>query len=341
MRENDGRRLDHKTLEEIRMRVVKQVEAGESPEKIISALGFAKSTVYNWIAKYREGGMGALEAKPLYGRPTKLTGAQIRWVYKTIVTKSPLNLRFEFALWTREMVRDMIEDKFGAFLSVTSVGRMLKKLGLTAQKPLRRAYQQDKSRVERWLKKEYPEIKALAKKEGADLYFGDEASVRSDHHSGTTWGVRGQTPVAEATGARFGLNLISAVSPRGAIKFMVIDGRLNAGKFREFLGRLMHGARRPVFLIVDGHSVHRSDAILRFVASTNGRLRLFHLPPYSPALNPGELVWNNLKNRVGRKLAGSREELEATVLSFFKSLQESPRKVRDLFREKHVRYVTM
>jgi hypothetical protein len=88
---------------------------------------------------------------------------------------------------------------------------------MSPQHPLWRAYQQDPVKVEHWLKVEFPRIKKLAKKTGADHYFGDEAGVRSDHHAGTTWSARGVTPAVSTTGARFGFNMISAVSPRGAL----------------------------------------------------------------------------------------------------------------------------
>ncbi len=209
MMKEDGRALDHKTLEEIRIRAVQSVEAGESPEDVIRTLGFGRTVIYSWLAKYREGGIDAVRAKAISGRPSKMTGRQLKWVYKTVTGKNPLQLRFEFALWTRSMIREVIREKFGVRLSEVSVGRMLRKLGLSPQKPLRRAYERDPEFVESWRKKEFPEIRRLAKKERATVYFSDEAGVRSDFHAGTTWALKGQTPVVPATGQRFGMNLIS------------------------------------------------------------------------------------------------------------------------------------
>jgi len=294
MRRNDGRKLDHKTLEAIRIRAVQRVEAGESPEVVIKALGFTRARIYEWLAAYREGGYEALKAKQLFGRPPKLTGKQIGKLYKIVTMKNPLQLKFPFALWTRSMIGEVIRDQFDVRLSDVSVGRLLRKLGLSPQKPLRRAYQQDKDQVERWQSDVYPKIRRLAKRENADIYFADEASVRSDYRSGTTWAPKGQTPVVPATGARFSLNLISAVSPRGEMRFMTLNGRMTADRFIEFLNRLMKGAKRPIFVIVDGHPTHRAVKVKKFVAATNGKLRLFFLPPYSPELNPDELVWNDL-----------------------------------------------
>jgi transposase len=296
MKKLDGRKLSHKTREEIRIRAVKQVEAGESPEKIIQGLGFHRSCIYEWLARYREGGEAAHRTKPLSGCPPKLTGSPMRKLYQIITEKNPLQLKFPFALWTCAMIREVIQKEFQVRWSAVSVGRLLKKLGMSPQRPWRRAYQQDPERVERWKAEEYPEIARRAKTEGAVIYFGEEASVRSDHHSGTPGGPMGQTPIVKATGARFSLNLISAITAKGEMRFMMIDGRLTADKFIDFLKRLIYNARHPMFLIVDGPPVHRSVKVSKFVESLQGKLRWFFLPPYSPELNPDELVWNHLKN---------------------------------------------
>ena len=340
MNKRDGRALDHKTLEEIRIRAVQRVEAGESPEDVIRVLGFGRTVIYDWLAKYREGGIEALRAKPIAGRPSKLAGKEIKWLYRTITSKNPLQLRFEFALWTRGMVRDLIRETFGVHLSEVSVGRLLRKLGLSPQKPLRRAYEQDPEGVQKWMDEEYPKIRALAKKERASVYFGDEAGVRSDFHSGTTWAIKGQTPVVPATGQRFGLNLISAVSPRGEMRFMIVNGRMNAGRFIEFLDRLTHNQPGPVFLIVDGHPSHRARKVSEYVRGKKGKLRLFFLPAYSPELNPDELVWNHLKNNgVGKRIIRTRDELKRVVLAHLRSLQKTPALIRSFFLQPELKYI--
>lgn len=340
MNELDGRKLDHATLEAMRIRAVQRVEAGESPEVVIAALGFSRSCIYDWIAKYREGGIEALKAKPLEGRPRKLTGRQIDKLYKIITTKNPTQLSFEFALWTRSMIREVIRNEFGVKLSEISVGRLLRKMGFSPQKPLRRAYQRDNSKVDEWLEKGYPHIRKLAKKEGATIYFGDEASVRSDYHSGTTWAPVGETPVVESTGARFGINLVSAVSPKGQMRFMAFEGKMNAEKFVEFLERLIYKADTPVFLILDGHPVHKSRLVKEFVQKTKGRLRLFILPPYSPHLNPDEWVWNWLKrHKLGKTSVAGPDQLKQVVKSFMLQLQKLPKIIKGFFRDPNLAYI--
>jgi transposase len=279
MRQDDARKLDHKTLEEMRARAVRSVQNGQSPEVVAAALGINRTTIYDWLAKYRRGGWGALKAKPIPGRSPKLNGRAIKWIYDTVTQKSPLQLKFEFALWTREMIAKLILDRFGVKLSASSVGRLLGQMGLTCQKPLRRALEQDEALVQQWLKNEYPKIKALAAREKADIYFGDAAHIRSDHHAGRTRSKKGERPIVIITGKRHGMSMISAITSRGHLRFMIIeDGGVNADAFIEFIKRLLVGAKRKIFLIIDGGSAHRAKKTKSFVESLHGKLA-----PYKPS----------------------------------------------------------
>jgi transposase len=267
----------------------------------------------------------------------------MRWLYQTVVGKSPLQFRFEFALWTREMIRLLLREQFQLKLSVASVGRLLKQLGLTCQRPLFRAMEQDPQRVRQWQQQDYPVIREEARQCGAEIYFGDEAGVRSDCHAGTTWGIKGQTPVVRSSGQRSSVNMISAVSARGHLRFMLTKGRVNGLVFTEFLKRLMHGASRPVFLILDGGSYHHSRPVKDYVASLGGKLRLFFLPPYSPELNPDEQVWNYVKHHGIAKavLRGGKGELRKLVLARLRSLQKLPWTIRMFFLTPDTQYAAV
>jgi transposase len=336
---HDARKLTHQGLTELRQRAVSAILAGKSPKEVAEAMCVGRSTVFGWIALYNRGGWDALAAKKRGGRPPKLTGKQIAWLYKTITMKDPRQLKFAFALWSLAMIKVLIKKECGVDMSKWTICKLLRSLGLSPQRPLWRAYQKDPEMVERWMKKEYPKIRRLAKRDKAEIYFGDEAGVRSDAHAGTTWAPVGKTPVVITTGARFGLNIISAISAQGRLRFMVVKGRINAGVFVEYMRRLIHGAKHPVFLIVDGHPVHKSAAVRRFVESTGGMLRLFILPPYSPELNPDEFVWNDLKTHgVGRKAILGPDHLETEVRSHMMRIQRDPEKVRSFFRAEFTAY---
>lgn len=335
----DARRLGHGTLTELRKRGVASVQEGQSPEIVASALGINRATMYGWLARYRSGGWSALDARKRGGRKPKLDGTAMRWIYRTVTQKNPLQLKFTFALWTARMVGQLIDQRFGVKLSKASVCRLLNQLGLTPQRPVWRAYQQRPEAVQRWLDEEYPRIRCLARQQKATIFFGDEAGVRSDHHAGTTWAVRGKTPVVSSTGARFGLNLISAISAQGELRFMTVDSRVGAKVFLEFLKRLLHNAEHMIFLIVDGHPAHKAKSVATFVESMKDRLLLFFLPPYSPELNPDERVWNDLKNNaVGRQPINSPRQLHKAVISHLRSVQKSPRRVRSYFQNETTKY---
>ena len=338
MRTNDARRLDHSTLEAMRERAVRSVQDGESPEVVARVIGINRSTIYGWLAQYRRGGWGALKAKPLFGRPPKLDGKKLKWIYDIVTQKNPLQLNFAFALWTREMVAKLIKDKFHISLSLVSVGRLLAQLGITCQRPLHRALERDAALVQQW--QEYPKIKALARREKADIYFGDAAHMRSDHHAGRTWGKKGETPVVLSTGARYRVSLISAVTSRGYMRFMIKKkGGVNADVFIAFLRRLMIGSKNRIFLIVDRGPAHIAKKTKAFIASLGGQLRLFYLPPYSPDTNPDELVWKHLKaDTVGRTSITSLDDFNEKVRSSMLALQRSPAKIRAFFQKPSLRY---
>jgi transposase len=328
----DARSYSHQTLEEMRMGAVARVEAGESPEAVATGLGINRRTMYRWLEAYHYGGEDALKAKPIPGAPPKLDARKMEWVARTVREKNPLQLKFDYALWTLSMIRELIARRFGIKLSEVSVGRVMKRLGFTPQRPLYRAWQQDPELVSRWREKDYPKIAARAKREGALIFFADESGLRSDYHAGTTWAPKAQTPVVKATGARFSLNMLSAVNAQGHFRFMTVEGRVNAGVFRDFLQRLITGVEQKIFLIVDGHPAHKAKLVQRFVQDNVERIELFFLPPYAPELNPDELAWAHIKTRVAKATVQTKDELKAKIHSVMHRLQKLPDIVASFFQ---------
>jgi transposase len=340
MRKDDARQLDRKTLEEMRVRAIGMVHKGESPELVGRVLGLNRTTLYVWLAMYRRGGWAALKSKPAPGRPRTLNDRQMKWVHDTVTQKNPMQMKFEFALWTREMVATLIHNQYKIKLSRVSVGRLLAQMGITCQKPLHRAIERDEALIRKWLKHEYPKIRKMAKIQGATIYFGDAAHMRSDHHAGRTWGKKGVTPIVESTGARHGMSLISAITSRGKMRFMIKEkGGVNSDVFIEFIKRLMVGAKKPIYLIVDGGSAHKSKKTRAFVATLGGKLKLILLPPYAPDTNPDELVWKHLKaDTIGRMVTTNKADFKKKVLSSMRSLQRNPGKIRAFFQKPSLQY---
>src|SRR3954451_20294958 len=348
MREDDGRKLDHQTLEALRLRAVEQVARGVPAAQVgagLAAVGLHRRTIYTWLATERTAGREALRAKPVPGRPRKLTDAQLSELAGLVAETDPRDHGFAVALWTREVVGQLIGARFGVDLTVASVGGTLHALGCSAQRPLYRAERADPAAVARWKLTEYPAVAAAARAAGGTVFFVDEAGVRSDYHAGTTWAPVGQTPTVTGTGARFGLNMISAISAQGALRFSLLAGTLTGAGFIAFLRRLVHDAAGhgggPVFVIVDNHPVHRAKAVDRFVDSTDGALRLYRLPAYSPQLNPDEWVWNNVKHDgVAPAVPKGPEQLRSVITGRLPSLQRLPHIVRSFFADPELAYIT-
>jgi transposase len=233
----------------------------------------------------------------------------------------------------------MIQRKFKKYLSVTSVGRLLAELQITPQKPLRRAYERDPQAVEKWKTEDYPKLKKRAKQRGADIFFLDEAGIRSDAPMQRTWGARGQTPIVKTSGQRQSVSAISAVTARGEFWYSVYTGRLNATRFVEFLKQFMRPRRRPVFLVVDGLPAHKAKLVAAYVQSQKGKLELHFLPGYAPDLNPDEFVWNHLRHHGTTKtLLRKNESLRRRVEENLAAIQRSPKLVSSFFHAQSVAY---
>ena len=336
----DARSLPAKAQEDLRRRVVKAVNGGMSQSEAARVFGVCRYSVNLWVHKHRRGGAAALKARK-QGRPPqpRLRAKEAEKAVRLITDRCPDQLKLPFALWTREAVQRLLAERFGLEVSLSTVGRYLRRWGLTPQKALRRAYEQDPAAVARWLKEEYPAIQALAKREGAEIYWGDEMGLRSDPQAGRSLSPRGRTPVVAGTGRRFGCNMISAITNRGKLGFMVFRGTFTSGVFLKFLPRLHRQAEGRVFLIVDGHPVHRSGRVKTWLARRPDQIRLFILPAYSPQLNPDELLNQDVKsNAVGRRRPANLTEMLHNVRSYLRSTQRRPDIVRNHFRNPHVQY---
>ena len=336
----DGRQLDHKTLAELRRLAVRRVmEDNESPSKVAADFGFCRNYLYPWLTKFQEGGWEALCEKIAAGPEPKLTERQRQQVRRWIVGKDPRQYGFEFGLWTRRIVAALIASQWGIEIGLTAVGRLLARLNITPQKPLRRAYERDPQEVNQWLQETYPKLRVRARKHGAKIFFLDETGFSSEPNLGRTYGLKGQTPVVPTTGQRQKINAISAINARGAFWGQDYPGKLNAALFVEFVQDFMKGRTSKVYLVVDGHPSHKAKVVKEYVQSTQGRLELHFLPPYAPDLNPDEFVWQYVKtNGVSKKPLKKNESLRERVVQDLAALKKNKKLLRSFFMADSVIY---
>jgi transposase len=341
MKPADGRRLDAATQAHVRRTVVKAVRAGLTQTAAAQTFGVSLRAVNKWMAVEKQGGLRALAAKRR-GRPVgagRLTPTQGAKVRQRIIDVMPDQLKLDFYLWTRAAVVALIARDCGVTVSLTTVGRYLRAWGFSVQKPVRRAYERNDAAIVQWLTREYPAIAREAKREGATIYWGDEMGLRSDHVTGTSYALVGQTPVVRATGQRFGCSMISAITNRGQLVFRVFQGTFRAAMFADFMRRLRLQSPGKVYLIVDGHPVHRSRVAKAFVATHAADFRLIQLPGYCPELNPDELLNQDVKtNALGKSRPRDRAEMMTAVRRHLYRRQKQPHLIRNLFQERHVRY---
>ena len=343
MKKQDARSLPGKAQEDLRRRVVEAVQKGLSQTEAARVFGVARGTVNRWLGLWEREGSRALKARRR-GRPrrSRLAPHQAATTVRLILSGCPDQLRLPFALWTRPAVQQLLSWRFALEVSVWTVGRYLRAWGLTPQKPVRRAYEQNPAAVRKWLEEEYPAIREWARQCQAQIHWLDEMGLRSDHQAGRSYGRRGQTPVVWGTGQRFRCNMISSITNRGRLAFMIFRQRFTARVFLNFLSRLLRLIRktgRKVFLIVDGHPVHKSRSVRRWVAEHAAQIQLFWLPSYSPELNPDELLNQDVKtNALGRVRPVDVQEMMANVRSYLRITQGRPQLVKSYFRERHVQY---
>lgn len=340
MRTSDARTLPPSAQEDLRRKAVLAVRSGKSQTEVARLFGVARPTVNKWCQQHVAGGATALAAKRRGRRPGKtLPTSQTPRIRRQITDRHPDQLKLPFALWTREAVQQLIARECGVQVSIWTVGRYLRDWGFTPQKPAKRAFERDPRAVGRWLREEYPAIRAAAQRENAEIYWGDEMGLRSDHAVGRSWAPIGQTPVIFQSGNRFSCNMISAITNRGKLNFSVFRGRFTARVFIDFLKRLVRQVNRRLYLIVDGHPVHRARAVNTWLAENADRIRMFRLPAYSPELNPDEYLNQDVKsNAVGRQRPRDVHELVQSVRGYLRGTQRQPRIVARYFHAEPVRY---
>ena len=338
----DFRKLDPTTQAELRRVAVAMVEAGKTRVEAAAAVGVNRRFVGEWVEAARRSGDAALEGGRRGRRPGEqkpLSPRQEQRIRRLIADRCPDQLKLPFALWTREAVGALIERETGTRLSASALGRALRAWGFTPQRPARQATERREPEVRAWLRHEYPAIAARAKAEGAEIQWADETGLSNQANYGRSFAPKGKTPVLPRPAARVSQSMISSLTNRGTLRFMVYDGALTAATFLVFLRRLVQGAGRKLFVVVDNLRVHRARRVTAWVKANSERIELFYLPPYAPEHNPDEFLNNDVKQAMARQpVPRDKASLKAGLTSYMRSLQRRPAKVRAFFQATTVRY---
>lgn len=342
MNKQDGRTLPLEVLNERRRRAVKLRLSGLPLREVAAQAVLSVPTVMAAEAAHAEGGWAAVAVKPRgrqKGDGRRLTAAQEAELRRLICDKTPDQMKMSFALWSRPAVMELVRARFGVRLPVRTVGHYLKRWGFTPQKPIKRLYEQRPAAVKQWLDESYPRIAARAKREGAEVHWGDETGLRSDDVRGRGYAPKGQTPVIRVNSRREGLSVISSVTNQGKVRWKIFEGALNAALLIDFFERLVKDTDRKVFLILDNLKVHHAKPVKAWLAQHQEQMEVFYLPSYSPELNPDEMLNADLKQAVtSRAPARTKAMLKSAAISHLRSLHKSPARVRSYFQHRPVRY---
>jgi transposase len=338
----DARKHNQQTQYELRKQVVRLRKKGLANNATAEIVGITQSHASTIWQLFQNGGLQAL--KPgvrgrRHGAKRTLTADQEEDLQKLLVDKAPYQLKLPFALWTRDAVRSVVKQRYGLDLPVRTMGEYLKRWGFTPQKPTKRAYEQDPRKLAHWLEDEYPAIAGRAKAEKAEIHWGDETGVNSSAYNAKGFAPKGKTPIIRLNAKKSSINMISAISNRGKVRFMLYRETMTSKVLIKFMSRLIKDANRKVFLILDNPRVHHSKAVGRWLAANKEKIEVFFLPPYCPEVNPDEYLNGDLKQRIRSGLpARSEKDLTKKTRSFMKTLQRRSQHVMNYFKHPLIAY---
>lgn len=344
MKKIDARKLSTDAQQQIRYQVIRLRKQGRIFKEISAIIGIHRSTCIAWWGLYKSEGKKALKIKKR-GRPVgscrKLHQDQEKELKKAITDKCPDQLKLPFALWTRIAVQQLILQLWGTKIPIRTIGDYLKRWDFTPQKPLKKAYKQNPKAVKAWLDEDYPGIAKRAKRENAEIHWGDETGLCNDSYHGRSYAPRGETPAIKLHPRCKRVNLISSVTNQGKVRFMIYKDRMNADTLIKFMKRLIKDADRKIFLILDNLKVHHSYKARDWLLEHTNQIEVFFLPSYSPELNPDEYLNCDLKAGVhSGPPARSREQLTSKALSHLRKLQKLPMRVMKYFRHPKISYAS-
>lgn len=334
----DARTLPPEAIEEKRRLAHQLRKRGLTRAEIGSMVGVHADTVGRWL-KLDKKSLALQRSGRKKGDGCFLNPEQAERIRRLLIDRTPDQLKMAYALWTRQAVRELIVNETGVELAIRTVGEYLRRWGMTPQKPQKRAYEQRNPEVNRWLEEEYPAIQAQAKQEDAEIYWGDETGLRNDCQHERGYAPKGCTPVIRLNAKRESINMISAVTNQGKVRFRFFEGGMNAEVLIEFMRRLVKDAKRKVILILDNLRVHHAKVVKTWLEKRTEQIEVFYLPAYSPELNPDEYLNCDLKAGVhSGKPARSKNQLRHKATRYMRMLQRRSSRVRKYFEHEKIRY---
>ena len=329
-------RLSPREQYQIRKSIIRLAQKGKSNEEIAEILDVSLRHVQNTKKLYADGGIAAIKPRTRgrrKGEKRTLTPQQEWEIKRTIVDRCPEQMKLPGCMWTRENIRDLIKRKYKIEMPLSTLGYYLERWGFSVQRPAKRAYKQDTEKVADWVEQEFPGIKERARAENAEIFFGDECGVQNTANYAKGYAPIGCTPIVQVESKKIKINMLSAISARGKLRFLLYKDNMNAGKLIDFMRRLVKDTDRKVFLILDNLRVHHSKKVRAWLEKHKDEIEVFYLPPYAPEYNPDELLNAHLKNGLSKRfMPRSEDELESNVRSHLKKVQLSPDKIRSFFQ---------
>jgi transposase len=338
----DARKHSPETQHQIRKQIIRLRGKGFSNRAVAQGVGISESHASTIWQRYKKEGSEAIKLGNRgrrTGEQRTLSSTQETEIQKALIDKTPDQLKLAFALWTRDAVKLLIQQWYGIEMPIRTVGEYLKRWGFTPQKPIKRAYEQSTQAVRKWLDTDYPVIASRAKQEKAEIHWGDETGVQTGANRVRGFAPKGQTPVVRLVAKKSHISMLSAITNQGKIRFMMYRDAMNSGLLIKFMTRLIRDSDRKVFLILDNLRVHHSKTVKQWLEDHREQIEVFHLPSYSPELNPDEYLNGNLKNKVhSGKPVRNQEDLEKKTRSFMRTLVKRPAHVRSYFKHPRVAY---
>jgi len=268
-----------------------------------------------------------------------LTPEQEKTIRQTIIDKNPEQIKLKCCLWTRRAIHDYILRDFKIDLPLSTLGYYLDRWGFSVQRPIKKAFNQNPDKIAKWLEEEYPAIEKQARDEDCEIYWGDETAVQNTSNYVKGYAPVGQTPVIEVQAKKMKLNMLSAISNRGRLRFTIIDKSVDAGILIDFMKRLVKDSDRKVLLILDNLRVHHAKTVTAWLAGHKDEIEVFYLPPYAPEYNPDEYLNGDLKRDMEKRpMPRTEKDLSKGARSFLKKRQLQPEKVKAYFSTKHTKY---